>query len=82
MGLEIDGARPEGFEFLDVYYGEANGDTPYSETAKSHTGVVAMLGDLKQKLQAAYPDCAPLRNQLHRIDVSISMIGKMKLADS
>lgn len=81
MALEIKRGQLEGPEFFDVYYHEAEGDTSYRETAKSRTGIVAMLGDLKQKLQAAYPDCAPLRKQLHRIDMSVSLIGKMKPAD-
>lgn len=78
MGLEINHGQLEGPEFFAVYYSEAAGDAPYRETAKSRAGIVTMLGDLRQKLQAAYPDCAPLRKQLHRIDMSISLIGKMK----
>ena len=82
MSLEIGRGQLEGPEFFEVYYSEAEGDAPYREMARSRAGIVAMLGDLKQKLQAAYPDCAPLRKQLHRIDMSGSLIGKMKPADS
>ncbi|MBU6297839.1 MAG: DUF5623 domain-containing protein [Alphaproteobacteria bacterium] len=81
MALEIGRGQLEGPEFFDVYYHEAEGDNPYREMAKSRAGIVAMLGDLKLKLQAAYPDCAPLRKQLHRIDMSVSLIGKMNPAD-
>lgn len=81
MSLEIGRGQLEGPEFFDVYYHEAEGDGPYQKMAKSRTGIIAILGDLKQKLQAAYPDCAPLRQQLHRIDMSVSLIGKMKPAD-
>ena len=81
MSLEISRGQLEGPEFFEVYYSEAAGDAPYREKAKSRAGIVAMLGDLGQRLHAAYPDCAPLRKQLHRIDMSVSLIGKMKPAD-
>lgn len=79
--FEIGRGQLEGAEFFEVYYSEAEGDALYRGMAKSCAGIVVMLGDLKQKLQAAYPDCAPLRRQLHRIDMSVSLIGKMKPAD-
>ncbi|WP_413208036.1 DUF5623 domain-containing protein [Rhodospirillum sp. A1_3_36] len=78
MGLEIGRGQLEGPEFFDVYYHEVEGDSPYRKMAESRAGIVAMLGGLKQKLQDAYPDCAPLRKQLRRIDMSVSLIGKMK----
>ena len=81
MGLEIGPGQLEGPEFYDVYYHEAEGDDPYQKRAESRTAIVAMLGELKQKLQCAYPDCAPLRRQLQRIDTSVSLIDKMKPAD-
>jgi hypothetical protein len=80
MSLEIGREQLEGPEFFEVYYREAEGDAPFRELAKSRAGIVAMLGELKQKLQAAYPDCIPLRKQLHRIDMAVSLIGKFKLA--
>ena len=79
MSLEINRGQLEGPEFFDVYYHDADADGIYWEMAKSPAGIVAMLGDLKQRLQAAYPDCAPLRQQLRRIDMSVSIIGRMKL---
>lgn len=82
MTLEIDRGQLEGPEFFEVYYRETEGDNPYRERAKSRVGIVAMLGDLKQMLQTAYPDCAPLRKQIHRIDMSVSLIGKMGSADN
>lgn len=81
MALEINRRQLAGAEFLDVYYGGAEGDAPYDEMAKSRGGIVRMLGSLKHKLQAAYPDCAPLREQLHRIDMSMSLLSKNATAD-
>lgn len=78
MSLEIGRGELEGPEFFDVYYHETEGDEAYLAEAKSSAGIVTMLSGLKQKLQAAYPDCAPLRRQLQRIDMSVSLIGKMK----
>lgn len=80
MEREIGRGQLAGPEFFDVYYHEGEGDNPYQKVAKSRAGIVAMLGDLKQQLQAAYPDCAPLRQQIRRIDMSASLIGKMKPA--
>lgn len=81
MGREINRRQLAGLEFLDVYYGGADGDAPYDEMAKSRGGIVRMLGSLKHKLQAAYPDCAPLREQLHRIDMSMSLLSINATAD-
>lgn len=81
MALEIGGGQLEGPEFFDVYYREAEGDAPYRQTAESRAGIIAMLGSLKQKLQAAYPNCEPLRQQIHRIDMSVSLMDKMEAAD-
>lgn len=78
MSLEIGRGQLEGPEFFDVYYHELADDDPFEASASSRAGVTSLLGDLKRKLQAVYPDCAPLRQQLNRIDVSIAMIGTMK----
>lgn len=81
MTLETSRGELEGREFFDIYYSEAEGDAPYREMVKSRSGIVAILGNLKRMLQAAYPDCAPLRKQLHRIDMSLSLIRKLRPAD-
>jgi hypothetical protein len=78
LGLEIGRGELEGPEFFDVYYNGTDEDLAYHEMAKSRAGIIAMLGDLKRKLQTAYPDCEPLRKQLRRIDMSVTMIGRMK----
>lgn len=80
MGLEIDDERFEDSEFFEVYYRKAPGDVPYRKVAETRDGMVDLLGNLKRLLQAAYPDCAPLRRQLHRIDMSLLLIGKTRLA--
>lgn len=78
MALEIGRGQLEGPEFFDVYYHEEDGDAAHAEAAQSRDGLVGLLHDLKDKLAGVYPDCAPLRRQLHRIDMSLSLIGKMK----
>jgi hypothetical protein len=75
---QFEDPNPESF---DTYYGSANQDNPYREMARSHAGILTLLGNLKKKLEAAYPDCAPLRKQLRRIDMSVAFIGKMKPTD-
>ena len=77
MGLEIGRGELEGPELFEVYYTDVEADSPYRDMAKSPDEVVAMLADLKQKLKSGYPDCAPLRRQLHRIDMSVSLTNNM-----
>ena len=78
MALEIGRGQLEGPEFFAVYYHDTDGDDSYQEMAKSRAGMVDILTELKRKLRTAYPDCRPLRQQLHRIDMSVSLIRKMK----
>jgi hypothetical protein len=78
MSLEIDRGEPAGREFFDVYYDNGPVDSHYQELASTRAGIIAILEELRQMLRSAYPDCAPLRRQLGRIDVSISFIGKVK----
>ncbi|MGR6467269.1 DUF5623 domain-containing protein [Rhizobium sp. PAMB 3182] len=78
MNLEIDRGVLEGGEFFDVYYDNGPVDPHYQGMASTHTGIIAILEELRQMLRSAYPDCAPLRRQLGRIDVSISLISKVK----
>ena len=80
MGLEIGRGQLEGPEFFDVYYNDLEDDDPLWDKAKSCDGVIAILGALKHKLKAAYPDCAPLRRHLNRIDMSVKLIRRMKEA--
>lgn len=75
MLLEVE--RKQRAELFDVCYRGADGNSSYDEMAKSRSGLVKVLGSLKRKLQAAYPNCAPLRRQLHQIDMSMSLLRKM-----
>lgn len=75
MSLEIDRRQLKGQDSLDVYYGEAENDALYRKMARSGVDIIEMLRSLKQKLEVAYPDCAPLRQQLRRIDMSVRLIG-------
>jgi hypothetical protein len=75
---QFDDPNPDSF---DTYYGSLLSDHPYHETARSRAGFLMLLGNLKKKLEAAYPDCAPLRKQLHRIDMSAELIGRIKVTD-
>lgn len=80
MAKEIGPGQLEGSEFFDVYYREHEGENPFRAQAASREGLVAILGSLKEKLQAVYPNCAPLRRELNRIDMSVKLIGRMKAA--
>ncbi|GAB6052212.1 hypothetical protein JCM17960_10320 [Magnetospira thiophila] len=76
LALEFSRDQLNGSEFFDVYSRGKDSKGPYVEAAQSESGLIRVLGVLKQKLQAAYPDCAPLRKQLHRIDMAVSLIIK------
>lgn len=78
MGLELRDGHLADAEFFDVYYGSFKTGGTFPQLAKSHAEIVALLSGLKQVLADAYPACAPLRREIHRIEKSISMIGKMK----
>lgn len=82
MGLEIGHDRLEGQEFFNVYYHELEEGDPLWEKVKSHDDVIAILEALSHKLKAAYPDCAPLRKHIKRIDMSVTFVRKMKAARS
>lgn len=76
--LELERRRGEleGPEFFQVYYGDTIANKDHIEKSKSREGVIWLLGELKAQLQRAYSDCAPLRQQLHRIEMSVSLIKK------
>ncbi|WP_136622611.1 MULTISPECIES: DUF5623 domain-containing protein [Mesorhizobium] len=76
--LELERRRGEldGPEFFQVYYGDTVANKDHLEKAKSREGVIWILGELKVQLQRAYADCAPLRRQLHRIEMSVSLTQK------
>ncbi|MDX8487570.1 DUF5623 domain-containing protein [Mesorhizobium humile] len=78
LNLEKRRGGLDGPEFFQVYYGDTVANKDHLEKAKSREGVIWMLGELKAELQRAYSNCAPLRRQLHRIEMSISLIKKMK----
>lgn len=78
MGHEIGRDELQGSEFFDVYYHEEEGDPAYAKIAQSRAGLINLLRELRTKLASVYPDCAPLRRQLHRVDMSMLLIGKMK----
>ena len=74
--LEIDRGQLDEPEISKVYYRLTDEDKAYQETLKSIGDVAAALVTLWHKLKEAYSDCAPLRQQLRRIEKSISIIEK------
>jgi len=76
LGLEVGPRGLPGPEFFDVYYHGADKQSPYTKMAKTYSGVIAILKKIKSKLFQYYPDCAPLRQQIRKIDTSISMLQK------
>lgn len=79
MDREVADAEFDGMDFFDVYYHELDEEDPLAHRVASPQGVAELLGDLKQMLQSAYMDCGPLRQELRRIDASITLLVKAKL---
>lgn len=76
MSKEIGRGQLEGPEFFDVYYHELDDYHPLLTQAASRDGLIAILGALRSKLHTTYPDCAPLRSLMNRIDTSINLINR------
>lgn len=78
MSLEIGQGQLEGPEFFEVYYQWTDEDQSFLEKLRSTENVIAALRGLERKLKLAYPDCAPLRQQLRRVEMSILLLAKAK----
>ncbi|PLX41630.1 MAG: hypothetical protein C0605_05430 [Hyphomicrobiales bacterium] len=78
LALEIRRGELDSPEFYDVYYRWTDEDQSLLEGLRFNDDVIAALRDLEQKLKRAYPDCAPLRKQLRRVEMSISLLQKAK----
>ena len=78
MAIEIGPSQLQGPEFFDVYYRETDKDAQYLERATTPSGIIEMLTQLKHLLRTAYPDCAPLRRQLNKIEKTAALLGRLK----
>ena len=78
LSLEIGRGQLEGPEFFEVYYTRTDGDQAILRTLTSSDDLVGVLRGLARMLKNAYPDCAPLRQQLRRIEMSVSIIEKAR----
>lgn len=78
MEMEKSRGELEGSEFFEVYYSEAAGDAEIRELAKTPDGAISMLEDLKRLLIGSYPNCAPLRRQINRIDRAVIQISQIR----
>lgn len=76
LNLEIGRGQLDGPEFFEVYYTTTDDDRAFRSKLKSAEDVAEVLRWLARTLKNAYPDCAPLRRQLRRIEMSISQIAK------
>ena len=76
LHLEIGPNGLPGPEFFEVYYRRTDEDKAFQEQMQTSSDIVRALGTLRLQLCDAYPNCAPLRQQLRRIDMAIAMIGK------
>jgi hypothetical protein len=78
LACEIGPREHKKLEFVDIYYRDPDREGPYAEAAHSRSGLIRILDKLRKMLESAYPACAPLSEQVRRIDVSVSLIRRMK----
>ncbi|WP_417809049.1 DUF5623 domain-containing protein [Thioclava sp.] len=78
LSLEIGRGQLEGAEFFEVYYTRTEEDQALQRTLTSSGEIVEALRGLAGTLKTAYPDCASLRQQLRRIEMSASIIEKAR----
>jgi hypothetical protein len=70
------------YDPIDIYYGGiSEGDTYVAETA-STGGVVKILNELTTLLKQTYPDCAPLRAAVQKIDTAIKITNSAEVTST
>lgn len=74
LGKEIEREELSDRDFVDVYYREIAVNDPFIAVAATSDGVIELLGNLRNKLTQAYPDCAPLRRLTGRIDTAVKFM--------
>ena len=81
LGKEIEREELSDGDFFDVYYHEIAEDDPFVAVAATSDGVVDLLWQLRGKLTETYPDCAPLRRLIRRIDTSVKFVVRSQRRD-
>jgi hypothetical protein len=76
LALEEGPELYEKREFDQIYYGWTDRDQAFLDALRSKDDVISALRSLEPKLKRAYPNCAPLRHQLRRIEMSVSLLEK------
>ena len=66
------------YDPVDIYYGKISEDDIFVTQANSQRGVIEVLTGLGDLLQRSYPDCAPLRKILAKIDMSLTITRMAK----
>jgi hypothetical protein len=81
MALEIGKSDLDGPEFFDVYYHDLEEADPLRDTACTSKGVVDIIDEIAGRLRKAYPNCAPLRRELNKLEVSKALTMRAKNLD-
>lgn len=76
LGCEPSGKQLDNPAFFDVYFSRKQIEDSFSAAAQSTDGTIHILGQLRQMLTTAYPNCRPLRDQIRRIDLAVAAIQK------
>lgn len=78
LSLEIGPGQLEGPEFFEVYYRKTDDDKVFQKSMTAAGDFVEALRELASLFRKSYPDCAPLRQQLRRIEMSATIIEKSR----
>lgn len=78
LGYEASRNQMNDPAVYDAYYGDSDQSDPYLETASAADGVIELLTALNSMLVSAYPECAPLRAMIRKLDTAIAYTSKGK----
>jgi hypothetical protein len=77
LSYELPATLRNNFDVVEVYFDGLADDDPFVSEAKSPDGVIRMLNALKGKLTRFYPECAPRRSLIGKIETALRHTQQM-----
>lgn len=78
MYHEVDRRLLDGPDFYEIYYRSTEEDKALKRSWSTRADTVTAIRQVAEQLKVAYSDCAPLRQQLRRLEMSASIIENTK----
>jgi len=76
LNNEIERDELSDVDFFDVYYHDVLPDSPYPAQARTHQGIIGLIDKIEIHVSTYYPDCAPLRSMVRKLDFSRIAIAR------